>query len=142
MYVNCNNKIIFSSYFIGVLEQTRLPFHLIKTDSYLAIRAVSKSGKVSNMSNVVHIQLPDELLLKFTHASQINQLDISSDDIGKKHAFKKYDQFALNTSCFWRNTGSNIILVHSLIRGVLIQSCPAGAKNFTNYVFCHSQFTV
>ena len=31
---------------------------------------------------------------------------------------------------------------HSLIRGVLIQSCPAGAKNFTNYVFCHSsQFT-
>ena len=22
-------------------------------------------------------------------------------DIGKKHALKKYDQFALNTSCFW-----------------------------------------
>ena len=30
---------------------------------------------------------------------------------------------------------------HSLIRGVLIQSCPAGAKNFTNYVFCHPQFS-
>ena len=30
---------------------------------------------------------------------------------------------------------------HSLIRGVLIQSCPAGAKNFTNYVFCHVQFS-
>ena len=29
---------------------------------------------------------------------------------------------------------------HSLIRGVLIQSCSAGAKNFTNYVFCHPQF--
>ena len=28
--------------------------------------------------------------------------------IGKKHAFKKYDQFALNTSCFWGSTGSNI----------------------------------
>ena len=27
--------------------------------------------------------------------------------------------------------------MHSLIRGVLIQSCLAGAKNFTNYVFCH-----
>ena len=26
---------------------------------------------------------------------------------------------------------------HSLIRGVLIQSCSAGAKNFTNDVFCH-----
>ena len=30
---------------------------------------------------------------------------------------------------------------HSLIRGVLIQSCPTGAKNFTNYVFCHPQFS-
>ena len=25
---------------------------------------------------------------------------------------------------------------HSLIRGVLIQSCSAGTKKFTNYVFC------
>ena len=30
---------------------------------------------------------------------------------------------------------------HSLIRGVLIQSYSAGAKNFTNYVFCHPQFS-
>ena len=30
---------------------------------------------------------------------------------------------------------------HSLIRGVLIQSCSASAKNFTNYVFCHPQFS-
>ena len=29
---------------------------------------------------------------------------------------------------------------HSLIRGILIQSCPARAKNFTNHVFCHVQF--
>ena len=28
--------------------------------------------------------------------------------IGKKHALKKYAQFALNTSCFWESTGSNI----------------------------------
>ena len=28
-----------------------------------------------------------------------------------------------------------------MIRGVLIQSCPTGAKNFTNYVFCHPQFS-
>ena len=26
---------------------------------------------------------------------------------GKKHALKKYDQFALNTSCFWGSNGSN-----------------------------------
>ena len=31
--------------------------------------------------------------------------------------------------------------IHSLIRGVLIQSCSSGAKNFTNYVFCHPQFS-
>ena len=30
---------------------------------------------------------------------------------------------------------------HSLIRGVLIQSCSTGAKNFTNYVFYHPQFS-
>ena len=30
---------------------------------------------------------------------------------------------------------------HILIRGVLIQSCSTGAKNFTNYVFCHPQFS-
>ena len=30
---------------------------------------------------------------------------------------------------------------HSLIRGVLLQSCSAGEKNFTNYVFCHVQFS-
>ena len=34
-----------------------------------------------------------------------------------------------------------IVADHTLIRGVLIQSCPAGAKNFTNYVFCHVQFS-
>ena len=30
---------------------------------------------------------------------------------------------------------------HSLIRGVRIQSCFARAKNFTNYIFCHPQFS-
>ena len=35
---------------------------------------------------------------------------------------------------------NNQIPQHSLMRGVLIQSCPAGAKNFPNYVFCHVQF--
>ena len=31
--------------------------------------------------------------------------------------------------------------IHSLIRGVLIQCCSTGAKKFTNYVFCHPQFS-
>ena len=33
------------------------------------------------------------------------------------------------------------VLVHSLITGFFIQSCSTGAKNFTNYVFCHPQFS-
>ena len=35
---------------------------------------------------------------------------------------------------------SRAFIHHSLVRGVPIQSCSAGAKNFTNYVFCHVQF--
>ena len=38
-------------------------------------------------------------------------------------------------------TSNYVSRLHSLIRGVLIQSFPAGAKNFTNYVFCHLQFS-
>ena len=44
---------------------------------------------------------------------------------------------------FKMKTGSISLFInkqHSLIRGFFIQSCPAGAKNFTNYVFCHPQF--
>ena len=33
------------------------------------------------------------------------------------------------------------LIRHSLIRGILIQSCSAGVKIFTNYVFCHPQFS-
>ena len=43
-----------------------------------------------------------------------NYLMLSQElnDIGKKHALKKYDQFALNTSCFLGgSTGSNVTLV-------------------------------
>ena len=29
--------------------------------------------------------------------------------VGKKHAFKKYDQFALNTSCFWGEVPDQIL---------------------------------
>ena len=37
--------------------------------------------------------------------------EVAFNEIGKKHALKKYDQFTLNTSCFWGSTGSNITLV-------------------------------
>ena len=42
-------------------------------------------------------------------------------------------------SCLSRKSMSQ--KTHSLIRGVLIQSCSSGAKKFTNYVFCYSQFS-
>ena len=38
-------------------------------------------------------------------------------------------------------SGKILSVIHSLIRGVLIQSCSAGAKKFTNYLFCHPQFS-
>ena len=47
-------------------------------------------------------------------ALQSSAFEIDANDltiriiIGRKHALKKYDQFTLNTSCFWRSTGSNI----------------------------------
>ena len=36
--------------------------------------------------------------------------------IGKKCALKKYDQFTLNTSCFWGSTRSNITLSCAISR--------------------------
>ena len=44
---------------------------------------------------------------KYEEACKKLEEDIT-ETIGKKHASKKYDQFALNTSCFWGITGSNI----------------------------------
>ena len=38
----------------------------------------------------------------------LNFYRIRNQFIGKKHAITKYDQFALNTSCFCGTTGSNI----------------------------------
>ena len=36
---------------------------------------------------------------------------------------------------------AHLILMHSLIRGIPIQGCSTGAKNFTNCVFCHPQLS-
>ena len=33
---------------------------------------------------------------------EVRFVDAESASIGKKHALNEYDQFALNTSCFWR----------------------------------------
>ena len=40
----------------------------------------------------------------------------------------------------WQNP-KKCSTMHSFIKVVLIQSCSAGAENFTNYVFCPPQFS-
>ena len=66
-----------------------------------------------------------------------------------------FSMFSIFLSCIWWlfedpslmscQSGDTFVFhvqtIHSLIRGVLIQSCSAGAKNFTNYLFCHPQFS-
>ena len=66
---------------------------------------------------VPRIQHPDWLHKKIMEKNDTHKQRKISDmfamtekktvDIGKKHALKKYDQFALNTGCFWGSTGSN-----------------------------------
>ena len=48
--------------------------------------------------------LPDSCCLEYSE--DCGKGALSSGNIGKTHALKKYDQFALNTSCFW---GSRVI---------------------------------
>ena len=43
-----------------------------------------------------------------TKSNEENEKLSPEEDIGKKHALKKYDQFPLNTSCFLGSTGSDI----------------------------------
>ena len=66
--------------------------------------------------------------LLFKENAKIPQISLGSLN---RTPFKTYFFIILNQ----HNIG------HSLIRGVLIQSCSAGAKKFTNYVFCHPQFS-
>ena len=40
--------------------------------------------------------------------AEIGDFDFPIPLIGKKYALKKYDQFALDNSCFWGSTGSSI----------------------------------
>ena len=50
------------------------------------------------------LQQPLEVVESSTNYNSTN----ADTAIGKKHALKKYDQFALDTSCFSGSNGSNI----------------------------------
>ena len=61
----------------------------------------------------IDLPMPDYLLLKCSPKDSSNLISTRYSDseitaIGKKHALNKYDQFALDTSCFWGSAGSNI----------------------------------
>ena len=56
--------------------------------------------------------------------------------IGKKHALKKYDQFALNTSCFLGSTGSNITSVVPFHEFFVIKIMKKGLKKII-YLFIY-----
>ena len=63
-----------------------------------------------------------------------------------EHLLKKSKFLITNTEAiiFFIHTPCRISyqsITHNLIREVLIQSCSARAKNFTNYVFCHPQLS-
>ena len=53
------------------------------------------SSLLLNESNIININENDSLTLP-----SVKKLPVKTS-IGKKHAFKKYDQFTLNTSCFF-----------------------------------------
>ena len=60
-----------------------------------------------------HEGIADILSLAVGTASYYQRLGLLDEDvdIGKKHALKKYDLFALNTSCFCGSTESNFTAV-------------------------------
>ena len=70
--------------------------------------------KFAHSSNLVDLRLFDQVLKQspkdqniiFSSLSVISVLSMVL--LGKKYALKKYDHFALNTSCFWGSTGSNL----------------------------------
>ena len=55
--------------------------------------------------------------------------------IGKKHALKKYDQFALNTSCFLGSTGSNVTSVVPFHEFFVIKIMKKGLEKII-YYYC------
>ena len=77
-----------------------------------------------------------------TEEEEEEEEDSDLASIGKNHALKIYDQFAVNTSCFWGNTGSNITSVvqfHELfVTKILNLFILFWNKNFVKSVFKNS----
>ena len=65
------------------------------------------AGLAENSANFLQLLRPWSNAKLVTLSSPLLK-STDEEGIGENHALKKYDQFALNTSCFWGSTGSNI----------------------------------
>ena len=70
----------------GALEKIPLEFKLIQKDSYIAVAAVSKSDKMGELSNVVHVKLPENIFRETApiYNSQAQNNHVHSEDISVK----------------------------------------------------------
>ena len=67
--------------------------------------------EIETFTNLISKSLPlrlksRELQSIMAAYSKARRPQLTAEARGKKHALKKYDQFALNTSCFWGNITS------------------------------------
>ena len=76
--------------------------------------------KFAHSSNLVDLRLFDQVLeqrpkdenIVFSSLSVISVLSMVL--LGKKYALKKYDHFALNTSCFWEVPDQIFVQFHEI----------------------------
>ena len=107
-----------------------------RRSSAIELSALSSSHTTS--SNNTKPGGPGNLLLGNNLAGQYANLGSGSRSAATSPVAGVASTHNLSLASF----GGNInYFTHSLIRGVLIQSCSARAKNFTNYEFCHPQFS-
>ena len=79
--------------------------------------------KIPNLiffSSKAVLEIHDELAAQIQNSTEAVEYIDGVSSIGKKHALKIYDQFALNTSCFRGSMGSNITPVVVQFREVFV----------------------
>ena len=98
--------------------QCRLPYEYLEQANDLINEHERKMKQLQDSSQLFEVQIPEFKMLQLCRKEirMLKQLwdyiflvKTSVDewkttpwkDIGNKHALKKYDQFSLNTSCFW-----------------------------------------
>ena len=81
------------------------PYHKGQKDKENEIKTLWLERKIVRTRD----SLPGMLQWSPVVEHEITQLTPLDNAIGKKHALKKYDQFPLNTSCFWGEVMDQIL---------------------------------